>query len=151
MHQPLDEVVQSLLAAVRSPQEEEQEEEEEEDQTEAQPGTEKKKKQQKQRPTQQPRRDQGSAPKQKQQKMMQPGLHRYLQQFDRERKTVQVPQKAVLGSDEHERLKRRFARRYDEAQQHDEGPESESESGGPEGREEKQMQREGEGRVRDEL
>ncbi|GAA5967512.1 hypothetical protein JCM8115_004071 [Rhodotorula mucilaginosa] len=149
LHQPLDEVVQSLLAAVRSPQEEEQEEEEEEDQTEAQPGTEKKKKQQKQRPTQQPRRDQGSAPKQKQQKMMQPGLHRYLQQFERERKTVQVPQKAVLGSDEHERLKRRFARRYDEAQQHDEG--AESDSGGAEGREEEQMQREGDERVRDEL
>lgn len=129
---------------MRSPQEDE-----EQDQTEAQPGTEKKKKQQQQRPHQQ--REQDSATKQKQQKMMQPGLHRYLQQFERERKTVQVPQKAVLGSDEHERLKRRFARRYDEAQQHGEGAEPESESDGAEGRGVEQEQRKGEERVRDEL
>lgn len=141
LHQPLDEVVQSLLEAVRTPQQEE-----EEDQTEAQLGTDKKQQQQ-QRPVQQ--REQGSTPKQQQNKMMQPGLHRYLQQFERERKTVQVPQKAVLGSDEHERLKRRFARRYDEAQHHDERAESGS-SAGADRVEEEERQRVEE-RVRDEL
>ncbi|GAA5976619.1 hypothetical protein JCM10908_005571 [Rhodotorula pacifica] len=94
LHQPLDEVVQSLLAAVRSPHDQAD--------SQAPPGSQQGEQQQQQ---QVPRR--GASTK------LQPGLHKYLQQFERERKTVQVLQKAVLGSDEHERLKQRFAQRYE--------------------------------------
>ncbi|GAA5865277.1 hypothetical protein JCM3774_004918 [Rhodotorula dairenensis] len=105
--QPLDDVVQSLLAAVRSPQDQL----ELEQQQPPPPETENAPPQQEQQERQGRRRPAAAGRVAK----MQPGLHKYLQQFERERKTVQVPQKAVLGSDEHERLKRGFARRYEEA------------------------------------
>ncbi|GAA6000365.1 hypothetical protein JCM10207_007981 [Rhodosporidiobolus poonsookiae] len=43
-----------------------------------------------------------------------PGLQKYLEQFQKEKKTVQVPRKAVVGSDAHEKLRQGFARRYEE-------------------------------------
>ncbi|GAA6054233.1 hypothetical protein JCM3770_001404 [Rhodotorula araucariae] len=47
-----------------------------------------------------------------------PGLQNYLQTFQKAKRTMQVPPEAVLGSEAHERLKQRFARRY-EAEEHD--------------------------------
>lgn len=42
-----------------------------------------------------------------------PGLQKYLQSFQKEKRTMQVPPEAVLGSEAHERLKRGFERRYE--------------------------------------
>ncbi|GAA5892864.1 hypothetical protein JCM8208_004108 [Rhodotorula glutinis] len=44
---------------------------------------------------------------------MHPGLHKYLEGFSKEKRTVRVPPEAVLGSEAHERLRARYARRYE--------------------------------------
>ncbi|BGP46559.1 Protein OS-9 [Rhodotorula kratochvilovae] len=50
-------------------------------------------------------------------KPLHPGLHNYLQSFQKAKRTMQVPPEAVLGSEAHERLKQRFARRYEAEEQ----------------------------------
>jgi len=44
---------------------------------------------------------------------MHPGLQKYLENFSKEKRTVRVPPEAVLGSEAHERLRARYARRYE--------------------------------------
>ncbi|GAA5835144.1 hypothetical protein JCM9279_007210 [Rhodotorula babjevae] len=44
---------------------------------------------------------------------MHPGLQKYLDNFSKEKRTVRVPPEAVLGSEAHERLRARYARRYE--------------------------------------
>ncbi|GAA6027810.1 hypothetical protein JCM8097_001729 [Rhodosporidiobolus ruineniae] len=48
---------------------------------------------------------------------MQPGLHKYLQSFAKEKRAVQVPRAAV--SEAHEKLRRGFERRWDEGEGED--------------------------------
>jgi hypothetical protein len=46
-----------------------------------------------------------------------PGMVKYLEAFSKEKATVQVPREVVVGSEAHEKLKRRFERRYDEEEE----------------------------------
>ncbi|KPV76536.1 uncharacterized protein RHOBADRAFT_52530 [Rhodotorula graminis WP1] len=52
---------------------------------------------------------------------MHPGLHKYLEGFSKEKRTVRVPPEAILGSEAHERLRARFARRYEAEEGEQEG------------------------------
>lgn len=50
------------------------------------------------------------------------GLVKYLEGFEREKTTVQVPREAVIGSEAHEKLKRGFERRYDQEEEGEKKP-----------------------------
>ncbi|BGP23292.1 misfolded glycoproteins degradation protein Yos9 [Rhodotorula toruloides] len=49
-------------------------------------------------------------------KVVHPGLHQYLEGFQKEKRTLQVPPQAVLGSEAHQKLRRGFGKVYDQAE-----------------------------------
>ncbi|GAA5858491.1 hypothetical protein JCM8547_007330 [Rhodosporidiobolus lusitaniae] len=51
---------------------------------------------------------------------MQPGLNEYLKGFEKEKKAVQVPRQAVVGSEEYEKMRSGFAKKYDEEEEREE-------------------------------
>ncbi|GAA6033747.1 hypothetical protein NBRC10512_004083, partial [Rhodotorula toruloides] len=59
------------------------------------------------------------------------GLHQYLQGFQKEKRTLQVPPQAVLGSEAHQKLRSGFGRVWDEGEGEAEGEGERAEEGAP--------------------
>ncbi|BGP30636.1 Protein OS-9 [Rhodotorula toruloides] len=61
-----------------------------------------------------------------------PGLHQYLQGFQKEKRTLQVPPQAVLGSEAHQKLRSGFGRVWDQVEGEGEGARAEEGGAGKE-------------------
>ncbi|BGP06587.1 Protein OS-9 [Rhodotorula toruloides] len=66
-----------------------------------------------------------SASAQNDKPVVHPGLHQYLQGFQKEKRTLQVPPQAVLGSEAHQKLRSGFGRVWDRVEGEGEGERAE--------------------------